>query len=222
LMNAFEKIAKIKGAGMKPWKQALYVDHTLAEPVLVGGARRAARMSTKHWSDPDIIDFIGIKRPIEYYGLYMDEVIVARNKHIEERGFAPMAFLWSSNNSVTVDAEFWRRALLTKDHADYQSPLSVRARAVLASGCECSYGDGTGEPGFINEDKLVKNETGVTADVFKRGDYVGSDRYQVKDETRLYLARLNKKIQLKSNSYIVNPCARYFSVYLLSAFYDCL
>ena len=27
LMNAIEKIAKIKGAGMKPWKQALYVDH---------------------------------------------------------------------------------------------------------------------------------------------------------------------------------------------------
>jgi ribonucleoside-triphosphate reductase (formate) len=30
VMNALEKIAKIKGAGMKPWKQALYVDHYLA------------------------------------------------------------------------------------------------------------------------------------------------------------------------------------------------
>ncbi|TXC74326.1 hypothetical protein FSZ31_06415 [Sphingorhabdus soli] len=50
LMSALEMITQIKGAGMKPWKQALYVDHWLALPVLVGGARRAARMSTKHWS----------------------------------------------------------------------------------------------------------------------------------------------------------------------------
>lgn len=34
MMNAFEKIAKIKGAGMPPWKQALYVDHFLAKHVL--------------------------------------------------------------------------------------------------------------------------------------------------------------------------------------------
>lgn len=206
LMSALEMIAQIKGAGMAPWKQSLYVDHYLAMPVLVGGARRAARMSTKHWSDKDIIDFIQIKRPIEYDGLDMDEVVAFRTKHMEEKGFAPMAFLWSSNNSVTVDEEFWRRALLEKGHADYQSPLSVRARAVLASGCECSYGDGTGEPGFINEDKLTKNDKGTTDDAFKRGDYVGSDRYQVKDETRMYLARLNKKVQGKPNAYIVNPC----------------
>jgi hypothetical protein len=30
LMNAFEKIAKIKGAALKPWLQALYIDHWLA------------------------------------------------------------------------------------------------------------------------------------------------------------------------------------------------
>lgn len=30
LMNALEKIAKINGAGMRPWRQALYIDHYLA------------------------------------------------------------------------------------------------------------------------------------------------------------------------------------------------
>jgi hypothetical protein len=39
LMNAIEKIARIKGAGLKPWMQALYIDHMLAEPVLVGVTR---------------------------------------------------------------------------------------------------------------------------------------------------------------------------------------
>ena len=29
LMNALEKIAKIKGSGMKPWRQAIYIDHFL-------------------------------------------------------------------------------------------------------------------------------------------------------------------------------------------------
>ena len=31
LMDALEKIAQIKGAGMKPWRQALYIDHWLAD-----------------------------------------------------------------------------------------------------------------------------------------------------------------------------------------------
>jgi hypothetical protein len=31
LMNAIEKIARIKGAGLKPWLQALYIDHWCAE-----------------------------------------------------------------------------------------------------------------------------------------------------------------------------------------------
>lgn len=205
-MNALEKIAKIKGAGMKPWKQTLYVDHYLAEPVLVGGARRAARMSTKHWSDPDAVEFVEVKRPIEYEGLSMDEVAAARQDHMDEKGYAPMAFLWSSNNSITVDEEFWRRVKLDRSHPDYQTPLSRRARDVAKRVAECSYADGTGEPGFINEHMLTKNDTGTDADEFRRGDYVGSNRYQVKDETHLMLARLSKLVRKKNNAYIVNPC----------------
>ena len=82
LMNAIDKLSTVKGAGMSPWKQAMFVDHYLAECVLVGGARRSARIATKTWSDPEIFDFINIKRG---------------------------GFLWSANNSVAVDDKFWKQ-----------------------------------------------------------------------------------------------------------------
>jgi ribonucleoside-triphosphate reductase (formate) len=203
LMNAFEKIAKVKGARMRPWLQTLYIDHYLAEPVLVGGARRAARMSTKHWTDPGIMDFIEVKRPIEYNGMTMAEVTAYR---AECGANKPNSFLWSSNNSVTVDADFWRRVKLTPTDADYQSPLSVRARAVLNRVAECAYGDGTGEPGLINVHKLTTKDEGMDAPEFKYGGFMHSDRYQVTDESRLYLIKLYKTARRKTNGYIVNPC----------------
>ncbi len=82
LMNAIQKVTTIKGAGMSPWKQAMFADHYLAECVLVGGARRSARIATKTWTDPEIFDFINIKRG---------------------------GFLWSANNSVAVDDKFWKQ-----------------------------------------------------------------------------------------------------------------
>lgn len=202
LMNAFEKIAKIKGAGLPLWRQTLYVDHYLAEPVLVGGARRAARMSTKHWSDLGSIAFIEVKRPIEYDGMSMADVAAYR----ADCAFPPLAFLWSSNNSVTVDGDFWRRVELPESDPEYNHHLSRHARAVLARGVECAYGDGTGEPGFINEDQLVKNDWGFDAEAFRRGDFVGSQRYRVADDTRHLLARLARIVSHKGNGYIVNPC----------------
>jgi hypothetical protein len=159
-------------------------------------------MSTKHWSDADILDFIEVKGPIEFEGMTMDEV----QQYKAGLDFPPMAFLWSSNNSVTVDEQFWRRANLTEDHADYQSPLSVKARAVLARVTECAYGDGTGEPGLINVDKLHDNRDGLDAPAFRQGEYVHSKRYAVKDETRIYLQKLTKAVKKKKNGYITNPC----------------
>jgi ribonucleoside-triphosphate reductase (formate) len=50
-MHALENILSIKKTGLDPWEQAMWVDHYLAECVLVGGARRSARMSTKYWKD---------------------------------------------------------------------------------------------------------------------------------------------------------------------------
>ncbi len=81
LMHAIDKLSTIKNAGMKPWKQAIFADHYLAECVLVGGARRAARIATKTWNDSDIFEFINIKKG---------------------------GFLWSANNSVAVDDKFWQ------------------------------------------------------------------------------------------------------------------
>src|SRR6185312_8831735 len=90
LMRAFINIRRevIEAARLRdpesealaPWEQALRIDHHLSVEVQVGGARRAARMATKSWRDPGVLRFIRIK---------------------EAGG------LWTANNSVMVDAEFW-------------------------------------------------------------------------------------------------------------------
>lgn len=87
---AFKQIAELKGKNYPRWKQAMFVDHYLAECVVVGGARRSARMSTKYWADPDAIDFAHIK---------------------SEHG------LWSSNNSIIATAEFYEQAKIAGTHA---------------------------------------------------------------------------------------------------------
>jgi hypothetical protein len=73
------------------WEQALRVDHHFSVEVQVGGARRAARMATKSWRDPDVLKFIRIKA---------------------EGG------LWTANHSVMVDSMFWDlvRAPPTEQH----------------------------------------------------------------------------------------------------------
>lgn len=80
LIKAIQKVATIKNAGMERWRQTLFVDHYLSECVLVGGARRAARIATKTWTDSGIFNFISIKKG---------------------------GFLWSANNSIAVDDKFW-------------------------------------------------------------------------------------------------------------------
>lgn len=87
---AFKSISDLKGKNYPKWKQAMFVDHYLAECVVVGGARRSARMSTKYWGDPDAIDFAHIKG---------------------EHG------LWSSNNSIIATAEFYEQAKIAGTHA---------------------------------------------------------------------------------------------------------
>ncbi len=73
-------IEPARDKGMPRWEQALRVDHYLSVEVQVGGARRAARMATKSWRDPQVLQFIRAK---------------------EEGG------LWTANHSVMVDQEFW-------------------------------------------------------------------------------------------------------------------
>ncbi len=163
-MQAFESLMSIKGSGMNNWEQAMWVDHYLAECVLVGGARRSARMSTKYWKDKDVVDFVNIKRG---------------------------GYLWSSNNSITVDEEFWRQ---DNEH-------SVK---VLDSVLEAAYKDGTGEPGFINQDKLVQNDSGL--DSFSYGDFVGSSKYKLEEPSNKLMLHLLKVMQGKKYTQITNPC----------------
>jgi len=211
LMNAFMKIASIKGVGYEPWRQAMYVDHYAAECVLVGGARRAARMSTKFWKDKNVVDFIGVKRPIEFEGKSLDEIVEYRRDNPPAFGF-----LWSSNNSVTVDEEFWKLVDLKRTDDAYNSEIAKHARKVWNELTKCAFADGTGEPGIINVDKLVRNDEGWN-EMIGDGNFIGSKKYHIREETELYLKRLAKRAKAKRYPMIVNPCSE-VALSLLSGF----
>jgi adenosylcobalamin-dependent ribonucleoside-triphosphate reductase len=203
LMNAFQKAMTLKGAGMDAYMQAMYLDHYFAECVLVGGARRSARMSTKTWRDRNVIEFIRIKRPIEYDGLNLNQVVEIRNDRAKSGLYPYQSFLWSSNNSVTVDADFWR--LVEADESklsEAEAKEARHARRVLKTINEASYGDGTGEPGLINVDKLVQNDEGFDT----KAVTFGSKKYQIEDETELFMRRVAKRVKHKPHNMIVNPC----------------
>lgn len=164
LMKAFAKVATIKNAGMKPWMQAVFVDHYLSECVLVGGARRAARIAVKNWTDPGIFDFISIKKG---------------------------GFLWSANNSVAVDEKFWKQK-------------TQHSRQVLEAILKAQYFDRTGEPGFVNQHKLVQNDEGY--DSYTDGEFSDSNKYQSFDNTKKMLSDIAKRAGAKYYSQIPNPC----------------
>ena len=164
LMNAIMKVATIKGAGMSPWKQAVFADHYLAECVLVGGARRSARIATKTWTDPEVFDFINIKRG---------------------------GFLWSANNSVAVDEKFWKQR-------------NRHSQKVLDAILKASYEDGTGEPGFINQHRLVQNDDGY--EDYQDGKYAESEKYQPMERSEKLLSHVARNAAAKVYSQIPNPC----------------
>jgi len=82
-MLALKRVTELRGAGMKPWLQALFVDHYLSSCVCLGGIRRSSRIAVKNWRERDIFDFIDIKRG---------------------------GWLYTANNSIGVDAEFWEKS----------------------------------------------------------------------------------------------------------------
>lgn len=189
LMAAIMQIAKLRDAGMAPWRAALFADHYAAECVLVGGARRAARMATKHWKDPTIFDFIQVKRG---------------------------GFLWSSNNSVTVDQEF-RDAVKkmrsfgvgTDPHKTYLLPAGVtvteiHAWNVMKALAEAAYHDGTGEPGLINQDRLTQNTDGLEG--YLDGLYAESAKFKLDAETLPLMRDLAKAAIESGHAFITNPC----------------
>lgn len=173
LILAIEKIAKLREAAMDPWRATMFADHYLAECVLVGGARRAARMATKTWRDSTIFDFINLKRG---------------------------GFLWSSNNSVTVDAEFWNYVR----NPNIETQIAKHARKVFKAITEASYHDGTGEPGIINQDKLTQNESGFNG--YLDGEFAESKKFKLDHETlelTKVLAIVARDMQYQQ---ITNPC----------------
>lgn len=131
LMEAIVKINAMRDERLPLWLQALTIDHLLAEIVLVGGARRAARIAVKWWEDTDIIEFINIKQ---------------------------RAGLWSANNSVGVDARFWSLVAFVKRHQYFLTGDHKRAWDVFKAVVEAQYDHGTGEPGFLNLDLISKGE----------------------------------------------------------------
>ena len=172
LMDALANVARIKNAGMAPWRQTMYVDHYLAECVLVGGARRAARMSTKTWRDKNVLSFISLK----------------------EGGF-----LWSSNNSVTIDQEF-RGCCATGS----VGRLSDHARKVFDAVCEASYSHGTGEPGFINQDRLTDKGEGL--EFYLDGKFIGSRKFTPNSRMNKLLSEIVQVVIDSDYRMITNPC----------------
>jgi adenosylcobalamin-dependent ribonucleoside-triphosphate reductase len=164
LADALRHVTTVKGMHYEPWKQAMIVDHYLAECVLVGGARRSARIATKVWTDDNIIDFINIKRGGKF---------------------------WSANNSVCVDKEFWLQN-------------TRRAKRVLNSIVDASYYDNTGEPGIINQHKLVQNDKGYKG--YTDGSYVLNGKYGMLEGTKEMLAATATSANTKKYTQIVNPC----------------
>lgn len=178
LMTAIKNVAGLRDAGMAPWRAAMYADHYLAECVLVGGARRAARMATKYWKDATVLDFIQVKRG---------------------------GFLWSSNNSVTVDDEFWRLVARANVGCSTENDsLLNHAKAVFDAICEAAYFDKTGEPGIISVDKLTWNEEGIES--LSDGNFAESERYKLEVETLELTKSLYQAWRSCDYLTITNPC----------------
>jgi adenosylcobalamin-dependent ribonucleoside-triphosphate reductase len=159
---------------IQPWEQAMLVDHHLSVEVQVGGARRAARMATKSWRDPGVLRFVRCK---------------------ESGG------LWTANNSVMVDAEFWQRVRTGQP----DDALTRHARAVFEEATRCAYLNG--EPGFINGDRLEDHRTGIARErpIDTDGRSFRSDRYRV-DAAAGLLAELTRLAAASDFPATTNPC----------------
>lgn len=96
------------------------LDHEIGQCVIAGNVRRSARMSMKHWQDSDIFDFIQCKSDGQSH--------------------------WSTNISVVIDNNFFRRYKKKDEHA-------VAVMQAIAFGMLHN-----GEPGIYNIDKASEGE----------------------------------------------------------------
>lgn len=178
-IKSLHRVVSIRGAGMKPWKQAMFVDHFLSSCVAVGGIRRSARIAVKNWRERDIFEFIDIKRG---------------------------GWLYTANNTVGVDKEFWELA---------QTPAPSHARRVFEAMCSASYFDKTGEPAFLNLDKLSWSDEGI--DNITPENYVGSlgkELLKLHPRTIEMIGKTLERAKQKPYPVMVNPCGEIvFAVY---------
>lgn len=176
LMEAIVRAQEmIRGQRIPLWEQAMILDHLFAEIVLVGGARRAARIAVKWWGDEDIIAFVNIKQT---------------------------GGLWTANNSVGVDSDFWKMVAFYKQYGYAPTSHHQKAWDVYQAVTQAQYRHGTGEPAFLNMDMLSKGERAPT-----EGEALQlSGRMQL-TETSIELRRqLMKQAAVKKYCVIVNPC----------------
>ena len=166
-IRSLMQVVAIRDAGMPPWRQAMHIDHHLSECILLGGIRRSARIACKSWREHDVMAFIDIKRG---------------------------GYLWSANNSVVVDDEFWEQAA---------SPAPSHARRVFDAMVSAAYFDGTGEPGFLNASKMD------WVPLPKPEDYdvtAGHWQSRYHPRTKDMLRKLYEVASAKKQQFIVNPC----------------
>jgi ribonucleoside-triphosphate reductase (formate) len=171
LIQALQQVATVKGAGWKPWRQAMFIDHYLSACVIVGGIRRSSRMATKYWKDKDVFEFIDIKRG---------------------------GWLYTANNSITVDEEFWIQA---------SCPKPSHGRRVFEYAISASYHDRTGEPGFINIDKLTWNKDGLEG--LNKDTYINpkfTSKLKPHRKTLDMVEYMLEKAKSKQYQYVTNPC----------------
>ncbi len=201
LMEAIAAMAEVRHMGLDAWEATMHMDHHAAQCVLVGGARRAARMATKTWRDKNVFRFIRFK---------------------SQSGF------WTSNNSVTIDQEFRERCMKVANlvrtffHKPNAKPdylvesattlniggriddMDLHAFKVLIAIADASYHDGTGEPGIINQDRLHANDDGIEA--YVDGLFAGSKDFQMDDATLPLMQSLAKEVVGLTYTMITNPC----------------
>ena len=191
IIKSMASMNMVRGSGMKPWKATMYIDHMLASVVLVGGLRRAARISTKYWKDPDILEYAQVKRPIEFVGMEHEKI----NETFPD--FKPMSFLWSSNNSIATDVEFY----------DGVGNKGSDADILYETVSKCAYYDGNGEPGFVNVDRLTfPEDDDLDMDFMKNGEYFQSDIYQPSSASKQLMSVIYKSFRDMPYHYGVNPC----------------
>ncbi len=131
-------------------------------------------MSTKSWRDPGIFKFIKIKNG--------------------------GSVLWTSNNSVMGDGEYW-------DGAKSLTPSRMNLHAKMVFGLSTENSFIGGEPGTVNGHKLEDRVRGSDRQipVFFQGEGFGSSRYKTLEARRLLAVLASRAANTKFPT-ICNPC----------------